>query len=122
MKSNTNIQYRQVGDFNIPNLILPAEETNITLGKWGMLHKEYLEKHKRVLFNSLLTQGKLYQHCAEIENQARDMFDTLVEQMKTAEGVTEQLKEENQMGWVCCMQNIEARAREIVNKSIVFVE
>ena len=120
MKNNTNIQYRQVGDFNIPNLILPAEETNITLGKWGMLHKEYLEKHKRVLFNSLLTQGKLYQHCAEVETQARDMFDTLVDQMKNAEGVTEQLKEENQLEWLCRMQNINARVRKIINNEIIF--
>ncbi len=117
-----NIEYRRVGDYNIPNLILSAKEANITLGKWGMLHKDYLLKNKKVLFTTLLTQGKLYQHCAEVEKQAQQMFDTLVAQMKTAEGVTEQLKEENQMGWVCCMQNIEARAREIVNKSIVFVE
>ena len=74
MKSNTNIQYRQVGDFNIPNLILPAEERNLTLGKWGMLHKDYLLKNKKVLFTTLLTQGKLYQHCAEVEKQAQDMF------------------------------------------------
>ncbi len=120
MKNKTNIQYRQVGDFNIPNLILPPEETNITLGKWGMLHKDYLEKHNRVFFNLLLTQGKLYQHCAGIENQAREMFDTLVEQMKKAEGVTEQLKEENQLDWVCRMQNIEARAREIVCNELIY--
>ena len=78
MKNNTNIQYRQVGDFNIPNLILPPEEANITLGKWGMLHKDYLMKHKKALFTTLLTQGKLYQHCAEIEKQAREMFVTLL--------------------------------------------
>ena len=111
--------YRQVGDFKIPNLTLSPEEANITLGKWGMLHKDYLLKHKKVLFVTLLTQGKLYQHCAEIENQARDMFDTLVEQMKEAEGVTEHLKEENQMEWVCRVQNIEARAREIVTNNLI---
>ena len=91
------------------------------LGKWGLLHKDYLFNHKKVLFTTLLTQGKLYQHCAEIENQARDMFDTLVEQMKTAEGVTEQLKEENQMEWVCRMQNIEAKASEIVYRELIYV-
>ena len=120
MENNTNIQYRRVGDFNIPNLTIPPEEANVTLGKWGMLHKDYLEKHNRVLFNLLLTQGKLYQHCAGIENQARVMFDTLVEQMKEAEGVTEHLKEENQMKWICHIQNIEARVREIVEKEIIF--
>lgn len=111
---SNNIQYRRVGDYLIPNLILPTEEANIRLGKWGMMYKSYLEKHKKVLFNSLLMQGKLYQHCAEIENQACNMFDNLVEQMKKSEGVTEQLKEENQMEWVCRMQNIESMAREIV--------
>ena len=120
MKNNTYILYRQVGDYNIPNLILPPEEANITLGKWGMMYKSYLEKHKKVLFNSLLMQGKLYQHCAEIEKQAKAMFDTLIEQMKEAEGVTEKLKEENQLEWVYRMQNIEARVREIVNSEIIF--
>ena len=57
MKSNTNIQYRQVGDFNIPNFILPSEEASVRLGKWGMLHKDYLLKNKKVLFTTLLTQG-----------------------------------------------------------------
>ena len=119
MKTN-NITYRRVGDYNVPNLELPPEESNITLGKWGMLHKDYLERHKRVLFNSLLVHGKLYQHCADVENQAREMFDTLVEQMKKAEGVTEQLKEENQMEWIRRMQNIEVRAREIVTAELIY--
>ena len=86
-----NITYRQVGDYFIPNLKLPLEEARVTLGKWGMMRKDYLLKHKKVLFTTLLTQGKLYQHCAEIEKQATDMFDTLVERMKVTEGVTEQL-------------------------------
>ena len=112
--------YRQVGNFNIPNLTLSPEESNITLGKWGMLHKDYLINHKKVFFYTLLMQGELYQHCAEIEAQAKDMFNTLFEQMKEAEGVTEQLKEENQLEWVCCMQNIEARAREIVTTELIY--
>ena len=114
------IQYRRVGDYLIPNLIIPPEEANVTLGKWGMMHKTYLEKHKKVLFSLLLGQGKLYQHCAEIEKQANDMYDILIEQMKKAEGVTEQLKEENQMEWVCRMKNIEARAREVVTTELIY--
>ena len=113
--------YRHVGDFKIPNLKLPSKEATVKLDKWGMLHKEYLEKHNRVFFNVLLAQGKLYQHCAEIENQARAMFDTLVEQMKEAEGVTEQLKEKNQSEWVCRMQNIEARIRELICEELIYV-
>lgn len=119
--SNTNsINYRHIGDYNIPHLVLPPEEANVNLCKWGMMHKTFLEKHKKVLFTTLLTQGKLYQHCAEVEKQAREMFDTIVEQMKEAEGVTEQLKEENQMEWVCRMQNIEAKAREVVTTELIY--
>lgn len=111
--------YRQVGDYNIPNLTLPHEETNIKLGKWGMLHKDYLLKHKKALFTTLLTQGKLYQHCADVEKQAQQMFDALVEHMKPAEGVTEQLKE-NQKEWLCRMQNIEARASEVICSELIY--
>ena len=115
-----NITYRQVNDYMIPNLTLPPKEASVTLGKWGMLHKDYLMQHKKVLFTTLLTQGKLYQHCAGVEKQAQDMFDTLVEQIKTAEGVTEQLKEDNQLKWVCRMQNIEARASEVVTTELIY--
>ena len=120
MSNKNSIHYRRVGDYLIPNLIIPSEEANITLGKWGMMHKTYLEKHKTALFNSLLIQGKLYQHCAEVEAQAQGMFDTLIEQMKEAESVTEQLKEENQLEWVCRMGNIEQRAREIVCAEFIY--
>ncbi len=120
MSNKNTISYRRVGDFNIPNLILPPEEASITLGKWGMLYKDYLLKNKKVLFTTLLTQGRLYQQCAEVEKQAREMYDTLIEQMKETEGVTEQLKEENQMEWVCRMQNIEARAREVVTTELIY--
>jgi len=120
MSNKNSISYRNVGDYLIPNLTLPPEKASVTLGKWGMLHKNYLLKHKKVFFTTLLTQGKLYQHCAEVENQAQDMFETLVAQMKTAEGVTEQLKEDNQLEWICCMQNIEARSMEIVITELIY--
>ena len=119
MKTN-NITYRRVGDYNIPNLVLPPEEANITLGKWGMLHKDYLLHHKKVLFTTLLTQGKLYQHCVEVEKQARETFDTLVEQMIKAEGVPEQLKAENQMMWVNKLNNIQSQAKEIVCNELIY--
>ena len=116
-----NITYRQVADYMIPNLTLPPEETAIRLSKWGMLHKDYLLKHKKALFITLLTEGRLYQYCAEVENQARVMFDTLVEQMKNAEGITEQFKEENQLEWVRRMQNIETRVREVIFNELIYV-
>lgn len=121
MLNKNKVQYRRVGDYLIPNLIIPPAEANIRLGKWGIMHKTYLEKHKPVLFNSLLIKGKLYQHCAEVEYQARKMFDTLVKQMKEKEGVTEQLKSENQLLWVQKMSDIHESAREIVNAELIFV-
>ncbi len=114
----TGINYTLHGDFYLPD-IKPAEE-NITLGKWGMIHKSYLEKHKKALFNSLLIKGKLYQHCANVEKQAIDMFDTLVEQMKKTEGVTEQLKEQDQLEWVQKMGNIQQRANEVVCNELIY--
>lgn len=116
-----NITYRQVNDYMIPNLTLPPEETSVHLGKWGMLHKDYLLKHKKVVFATLLAEGKLWQYLADIDTRAQQMFDTLVEQMKVAEGVTEQLKENNQSEWVCCVQNIEARARELIYEELIYV-
>lgn len=115
-----NITYRQVADYMIPNLTLPPEETTIRLGKWGMLHKAYLLNHNKVLFATLLTQGKLYQHCAEVEKQAQQMFDTIVEQMKETEGVTEQHKEQNQLEWLRRMNSIHHYATEIVTKDLIY--
>lgn len=120
MSNQKSISYRRVGDFNIPNLTLPSEETAVTLAKWGMMHKTYLEKHKKVLFSLLLGQGKLYQHCAEVEKQANDMYDIIVEKLKESDGVTEKLKENNQWEWVQRMNNIQQRTREIVTKELIY--
>lgn len=114
----TGIRYTIHGDFYLPDIKVPEE--NITLGKWGMMHKSYLEKHKKALFNSLLIKGTLYQYCADIENQVQNMFDTLVEQMKETEGVTEQLKEENQLEWVQRMNNIQQKAGEVVLNELIY--
>ena len=116
-----NITYRQVNDYMIPNLRLPPEESAIRLGKWGMLHKDYLQKHNPVLFATLLTQGELYQHCAEIDTQAQQMFTTLVEQMTKTEDITEQLKAHNQLEWVRRMNSIQERASEIVCNELIYV-
>lgn len=115
-----NITYRLVNDYMIPNLTLPPEESSISLGKWGMIHKDYLEKHNPTLFFTLLIQGSLYQHCAQIDTQAQQMFTTLVDKMRQLEGVTEQLKDKNQIEWVKKLTNIQNKAAEIVNMMIVF--
>ena len=117
---SNKIQYRRVGDYLIPNLTLPPEEAKIILGKWGMLHKDYLLKHKKAVLSTLLAEGKLYQHCADVEKQANEMYDLLIKQMKESEGVSEQLKETNQMEWVQLMNNIRERVTEIVNRELVY--
>ena len=116
-----NITYRQVNDYMIPNLKLPPEETAIRLGKWGMLHKDHLQKHNPVLFATLLTQGKLYQHCAEIDTQAQQMFNNLVAQLIKSENITEHLKEQNHLEWVQRINSIQERASEIVCKELIYV-
>ncbi len=113
--------YRQVGDYQIPNITLPPEEAKIELGMWGMRHKDYLMKNKRVLFNIMLTKGTLFQYLAEVDKQAEKMFFRLIDDMAKAEGITEQLKDKNQMEWVGRMNNIKARVREIVNTELIYV-
>ena len=110
--------YRMVGNYRIPNITLPAE-ANKPLGVWGLNRKDYLMKHKRVQFNIMLMTGTLWTHLAEVDEQASDMFSRLVEQMRVNEDITEQSKEQNQMIWVARMNNIEARAREIVNEDLI---
>ena len=111
--------YRMVGDYRIPNITLP-DETSKLLSVWGLKRKDYLVKHKRVQFNIMLMNGTLWTHLAEVDEQAADMFSRLVEQMKVNEGVTEQLKADDQMDWVSRMNNIESRAREIVNNDLIY--
>lgn len=120
MSNKNSISYRRVGDYLIPNLNIPPEEAKIRLGKWGMMHKSYLEKHKKALFSSLLIEGKLYQHCAAIEKQANEMYDIIVEQLKESEGVTEKLKENNQWEWIRKINNIQQRAREVVCTELIY--
>ena len=119
MRIMANITYRQVNDYMIPNLRLPPEESAIRLGKWGMMHKNYLQKHNPVLFATLLTQGELYQHCAEIDTQAQQMFTTIVSQMMQTENITEHLKEQNQLEWVQRMNSIQERASEFVCNKLI---
>ena len=111
--------YRTVEDYRIPNITLPAEAKK-AIGVWGLKRKDHLMKHKRVQFNIMLMNGTLWTHLAEVDDQASDMFSRLVEQMKVNESITEHLKTENQMEWVARMNNIEARAREIVNHELIF--
>ena len=111
--------YIRHGDYLIPCLTLPEEEQRF-IGVWGQRHKRYLKEYKKVVYITLLTSGRLNSYLADIEEQAQERFERIVEQMKQAQGITEQLKVENQMEWVARMNNIQVCARESVDKAIVY--
>ena len=111
--------YELQGDYYIPCLILPAEKEQ-PIGLWGQRHLQYLKEYRRITYLNLLTSGRLNTYLAEIDKQAKDMFLRLIKQMSEREGVTEQLKTENQMEWVGRMNNIRSRAVEIVNAELIY--
>lgn len=115
-----NISYRTVGDYQIPNITLSPEDSK-PIGRWGIAHRDYLKHNKSVKFNIMLMTGTLFSYLAEIDSQAEEMFSRLVEQMANAEGITEQLKEQNQLEWVQRMNNIQERANEIVCNELIFI-
>ena len=112
--------YIRVGDYFLPDLKLPETETQ-SIGIWGQRHKRYLKEHKRLFYSNLLTSGKLNSYLADIDRQAEEMFSRLVKQMAEREGVTEQLKAENQLEWVGKMNNIRSRAVEIIDVELICV-
>ena len=114
-----NLTYEKCGDYLIPNLI-PDPEPEGELRKFGLMRKFYLENYRRGIYSGLLLSGKLKEHLLMIQEQAEERFDLLIEQMAKQEGVTEQLKAQNQMLWVRRMNNIRARAEEIVREEIIF--
>ncbi len=116
----TGIKYELIGDYYFIAGDDDEPEDNRPIGRWGRTHEDYLKKNKRHIFDSMFISGKLHSYLADIDEQARDMFDNLVEQMKEKEGVTEELKEHNQWEWIQRMENIQARAREIVNIKLIY--
>ena len=115
----TGISYTLQGDYYLPDLAL-SEQEDETIGLWGQRHLKYIKQHRKILYINLLTSGKLSDYLADIDKQAEDMFFRLVEQMAEREGVTEQLKSNNQMDWVARMNNIRSRATEIVNHDLIY--
>lgn len=114
-----SIRYTLQGNYYLPDLKLPDEE-NKPIGLWGQRHARHLKQNHKVLYMNLLTSGKLSSYLADIDKQAEDMFFRLVKQMAKREGVTEQLKADNQMKWVARINNIRSRATEIVNNEIIY--
>lgn len=111
--------YELQGDYYIPCLKLPDEEQQ-PIGIWGQRHLRYIKQNRKVLYLNLLTSGKLNGYLADLNKQAEEMFSLLVKQMAERDGVTEQLKAENQMLWVRKMNNIRNRATEIVNVELIY--
>ena len=111
--------YTQVGDYLLPDLKLPEEDQQ-PIGVWGQRHRRYLKEHRRATYAILLTSEKLNSYLSDIDRQAEELFSRLVKHMAEAEGVTEQLKADNQMEWVCRMNNIRSRAMEMVNNDLIY--
>ena len=112
--------YSQVGDYQIPDLVMdPQPEGEI--GIWGQRRKQYLKEHRKGTYNAMLLQGTLTQHLIDANAEALDLMDTLVKQMAKAEGVTEELKRRDQLGWVGRMNNVRNRAEEIVRNELIQV-
>ena len=115
----TKITYTQQGDYLLPDLKLP-EQPKVEIGIWGRRRLRYLKNHHPIIYTNLLTCCKLTAYLADIDEQAEKMFFRLVNQLAKQEGVTEQLKSENQMLWVRKMNNIRNRAEEIVNHELIY--
>lgn len=106
------ITYNKYGDYYLPNLVVSTEGP--TYGRFGRIRLKYLKEHRRVLYINLLTSGELTQHLNEVDRQAREMLELLVKQMAQEQGITEQMKAEDQMAWVGAMNNIRSAAEEVV--------
>ena len=117
----TGIKYELIGDYYFIAGDDEEPEDNRPIGRWGIMHGDYLKKNKRHVFDSMLISGKLHSYLADIDEQARDMYDNLVEQLKVKESVTEELKEQNQLEWVQRMNNIQQKVREIVCSELIYI-
>ena len=113
------IFYTKRGDYYLPDLTLPEQEY-VTIGKYGNLRRTYLKIHRKGLYISLLTSCKLAKHLAEIEHQAQNVLEMLMMQMAEEQGITEELKEQDQLAWVGAMNTIKACAEEIIFKEIIY--
>ena len=113
-----NIPYIRSGDYFIPDLKLPEETRPI--GKWGRMHRDYLKEHRPIRFNNLVLSGNLWTYLADLNDQAQQRMETLITQIQSAEGITEALKAADPLGWTQCMNNITARAEEIIREELIY--
>ena len=113
-----NINYIRSGDYFIPDLKLQDESRPI--GKWGCMHRNYLKEHHPIRFNNLVLSGNLWTYLADLNEQTQQCMETLIVQMQSAEGITEATKAADPMGWTQRMNNITARAEEIVQEELIY--
>ena len=116
--TENDIDYILIGDYYIPDLKLPEE--NRPIGRYGRLHREYLKQEHPARYSSLILTGKLWTYLADLNEQAEERLGLIIEQMKAAEKVTEELKARNQLEWVGRMNNIRNRAEEIINSELIY--
>ncbi len=109
--------YHWEGDYLIPDLVAPEAPK---IGLWGQRRRKYLKEHHRILYNSMLYSGTLNAHLEEVDKTATEMFDRLVNQMASQQGITEALKAQDQLAWVGAMNNIRSAATEIVNTELIY--
>ena len=112
--------FLQVGDYFIPNLKLPQE--NRSIGKYGRMHRDYLQEHNPIRFDDLVLEGKLWTYLADLNEQAQNRLQLIIRQMQEEESVNDELKENNQIAWVQAMNSIHNRAEEIVLHELVYGE
>ena len=118
---NNGLWYELIGDYYIPVLTLSSEEQR-PIGKWGRMHRDYLTEHRPILYNDLILSGQLWTYLADLNEQAQERLSLIIEQMKETEGVTEDMKQHNQMAWVGAMNNIRNRAEEIILRELIYGE
>ena len=116
---SNGLWYELQGDYYIPCLILSEEKTQ-PIGLWGQRHKQYLKEHRHIVYTTMLIDGTLNRYLADINQQAEQMFHRLIDEMAQKQGVTEQLKAENQMEWVQQMNACKAQAEEIVKFELIY--
>ena len=115
-----NIPYIRSGDYIIPDLKLPEETRPI--GKWGRMHRDYLKEHHPIRFTNLVLSGNLWTYLADLNEQAQQRMETLIVQMQSADGITEALKAADSLDWTQRMNNITARAEEIIREELIYNE
>ena len=112
--------YLQIGDYFIPDLKLPQE--NRSIGKYGRMHRDYLQEHNPIRFDDLVLEGKIWTYLADLNEQAQNRLQLIIRQMQEGESVNDELKENNQMAWVQAMNSIHIRAEEIVLHELIYGE